>query len=212
MTKRKGETSYKETAFGIIPRSKLILLEIEGIKRAWDFVLKKNEKGKLPLTTEFIKEIHKIGFGWIFPKMGGKYRTIEVKVSNHIPPKFYLTPQLMVDFFEDLKIRIKHLPSIDEEIFLDELISLLAWSHNKFLWIHPFQDYNGRVGRLLNNIILLNLNLPPIKLNVDIKASRAKYIEALQLADNHDYSKLEDIIKKAITKATVNLKNKNNFK
>ena len=32
MAKRPGETSYKETAFGIIPRSKLIPLEIEGIK------------------------------------------------------------------------------------------------------------------------------------------------------------------------------------
>ncbi|MBU3925264.1 hypothetical protein KJ854_05005, partial [Patescibacteria group bacterium] len=63
MAKNKGETSYKETAFGIIPRSKLISLEAEGIKKAWDFVLKKSEKGKLPLNSDFIKEIHKIGFG-----------------------------------------------------------------------------------------------------------------------------------------------------
>lgn len=208
MAKRKGETTYKETAFGIIPRSKLIPLEIEGIKRAWDFVLRKNEKGNLPLTSEFIKELHKIGFGWIFPKMGGKYRTIEVTVSKHTPPNFYLVPQLIVEFFEDLKIRLKHLPKIDEEIFLDELISLLAWSHNRFLWIHPFQDYNGRIGRLLINIILLNLNLPPINLNVDTKTSREKYINALQLGDNHDYSELENLMKKAIAKAIVNLKNK----
>ena len=44
MSKRLGETSYKETAFGIIPRSKLIPLEIEGIKKAWEFVLKINSK------------------------------------------------------------------------------------------------------------------------------------------------------------------------
>ena len=157
---------------------------------------------------EFIKRLHKIGFAWIFPKMGGKYRNIEVMVSKHTPPKFYLIPQLMVEFSEDLKTRIKYLPKIDEENFLDELISLLAWSHNKFLWIHPFQDYNGRIGRLLNNIILLKLNLPPINMNIDTKSSRAKYIEALQLADNHNYSKLEDIMKKAIVKAIASLKNK----
>ena len=29
----KGSTSYKETSFGIIPRSKLIKLELEGIKK-----------------------------------------------------------------------------------------------------------------------------------------------------------------------------------
>lgn len=92
MPRRKGETSYKETAFGIIPRSKLIPLEIEGIKKAWDFVIKKRAKGKLPLTTKFIKAAHKIGFGWIFPDLGGEYRKIEVKASKHTPPKFYLIP------------------------------------------------------------------------------------------------------------------------
>src|SRR4030042_1853662 len=179
MAKRKGETSYRETAFGIIPRSKLIPLEIEGIKKAWDFVLKKNGKGKLPLTPEFIKQMHKTGFGWIFPKMGGKYRIIDVKVSKHIPPKYYLVPQLTVEFSKDLKKRIKHLPKIEDEKFLDKLVSLLAWSHHKFLWIHPFQDYNGRIGRLLNNVILLNLNLPPVELKVETAAGRNRYVKAL---------------------------------
>ena len=206
MAKNIGETSYKETAFGIIPRSKLIPLEIQGIEKAWDFVLKENEKGKLPLTPDFIKEIHKIGFGWIFPEMGGKLRTIEVTVSNHTPPKFYLIPQLMEDFTNDLQTRIEHLPKIEDERFLDELISLLAWSHHRFLWIHPFKDYNGRIARLLNNIILLNLNLPPIELKVETKSGRKKYIEALQSADNHDYSKLEKIVKSAIEEATQELK------
>lgn len=208
MAKRKGETSYKETAFGIIPRSKLIPLEIEGIKKAWDFVLRKNEKGKLPLTPEFIKQIHKVGFGWIFPKMGGKYRAIEVKVSKHIPPKFYLVPQLMVEFTQDLQMRIKHLPKIEDEKFLDELVSLIAWAHHRFSWIHPFQDYNGRIGRLLNNVILLNLNLPPIELKVETTLGRNKYVKALQLADNHDYSRLEKIIRTAIEESIKEL----NFK
>lgn len=44
MPKKIVETSYKETTFGIIPRSKLTPLEIEGIKRAWDFILKKSSK------------------------------------------------------------------------------------------------------------------------------------------------------------------------
>lgn len=198
MAKRKGETSYKETAFGIISRSKLIPLEIEGIKRAWVFVLRKNEKGKLPLTPEFINQLHKVGFGWIFPNLGGKYRNIEVTVSKHIPPKFFLVPQLMVEFTDDLRTRMNHLPKIENEEFLDELVSLLAWAHHKFAWIHPFQDYNGRIGRLLNNIILLNLNLPPIEMKVETTAGRNSYVKALQLADKHDYSKLEKIIRSAI--------------
>jgi len=212
MAKRLGETSYKETAFGIIPRSKLILLEIEGIKRAWDFVLKKSAQNKLPLTTSFIKRIYQVGFGWIFPELGGKFRNIDVTVSKHIPPKFYLVPQEMDNFTKDLQVRIKHLPKIDDEKFLNELIYLLAWSHHKFLWIHPFQDYNGRIGRLLINIILLNLNLPPIELKVETTAGRKNYVKALQLADSHNYTKLESIFNSAINEMVKELgsKNKNN--
>jgi len=206
MAKREGETSYKETAFGIIPRSKLIPLEIEGIKKAWYFVLKKRMKGKLPLTAKFLKEIHKVAFGWIFPSAGGAYRKIEVKVSKHMPPKFYLIPQLMEDFTKDLQTRIKHLPKIENENFLDKLIALIAWAHHRFLWIHPFQDYNGRIGRLLNNIILLNLDLPPIELQVETVSGRKKYVRALQNADNHDYTKLEKIIRSAINEAAEELK------
>ena len=206
MLKKQGETSYKETAFGIIPRSKLIYLEVEGIKKAWDFVLEKRRKNKLPITPEFLEQIHKVGFGWIFPNMGGKFRKIDVTVSKHTPPRFFLVPQLMVDFTKDLQVRIEKLPGINEKDFLKELISLLAWAHHRFLWIHPFCDYNGRIARLLNNIILLNLSLPPIELKVETLSGRRKYIKALQLSDNYDYSQLEKIIKSALIEAAKSLK------
>ena len=196
--KKQGETSYKETAFGIISRSKLIPLEIEGIKRAWDFVLRYRRKGKLPITPAFIRKLHQIGFGWIFPKTAGKFRVIEVVVSNHTPPKFYLLPELMENFCKDTQTRIKNLPKIDGPNFLEKLIELLSWAHHRFLWIHPFQDYNGRIARLLNNLILLNLNLPPIELKVETKMGRQKYIKALQSADKGNYSHLNNIIKKAV--------------
>ena len=37
-TKPKGATSFKETKFGIIPRSKLVKLEAEGVKRELQFL------------------------------------------------------------------------------------------------------------------------------------------------------------------------------
>ncbi|MDP3900604.1 MAG: Fic family protein [bacterium] len=86
----------------------------------------------------------------------------------------------------------------------------MALSHdqNLFLWIHPFQDYNGRIGRLLINIILLNLNLPPIELKVETTAGRKNYIKALQLADDHNYTKLNNILKSAIDEMAKELNSK----
>jgi len=207
MKKKIGETSYKETVFGIIPRSKLIPLEIEGIKRAWDFVIKRSSHSKINITPDLIQKLHEVGFKWIFPKYGGEFRKIEVEVSNHIPPKFYLIPQFILDYTNDLEIRLKNLPELKNKNFIKELISLIAWAHHRFLWIHPFQDYNGRIGRLLNNIICINLNLPPIELKVETKAGRKRYIEALQQADNGNYKALEKIIRSAIEESVREIEN-----
>jgi Fic family protein len=198
MTKRQGETSYKETAFGIIPRSKLIPLEIEGIKKDWDFVLQKRKKKKISITPSFIRKLHQIGFAWIFPKDGGNFRKVEVTVSDHRPPKYYLVPQLIDNYCKDLTERLRYLPTLNKVNFLEELIHFLAWAHHRFLWIHPFKDYNGRIARLLTNIILLNLDLPPIELKVETKVGRERYIKALKNADKGNFSNLETLIEEAI--------------
>ena len=207
MKKKIGETSYKETAFGIIPRSKLIPLEIEGTKRAWDFVMGRLKAGKIAFSPDLVRQIHKIGFGWIFPEMAGKFRKIDVMVSNHIPPKFYLVDQLMVEFIQDLKARLKYLPKIENSKFIDGLIALLAWAHHRFLWIHPFADYNGRIGRVLYNIILLDLNLPPIELKVETETGRKRYVEALAKADKGDYKGLKKFIRSAIEESIKEIEN-----
>ena len=55
---------------------------------------------------------------------------------------------------------------------------LAAVVHNQFENIHPFQDGNGRVGRLLLNNILLKHDLPP--LNIELR-NRSQYYAALQV-------------------------------
>lgn len=80
-TKPKGATSFKETAFGILPRSKLIPLETQGTKKALDYIVKLSNK-KVKVTPELIKNIHREGFGFIFPDWAGTFRTIDVTVGG----------------------------------------------------------------------------------------------------------------------------------
>jgi len=148
-----------------------------------------------------LQQVHEIGFGWIFPEMGGKFRMIDVTVSSHKPPSYYEIPELMKNFCDDVETRIKHLPKIKEQNYLEGLIELLAWTHHRFLWIHPFQDYNGRIGRLLINIILLDLALPAIELKVETIAHRKRYIKALQTADQGNLILLEGMIEQALQEA-----------
>lgn len=61
----------------------------------------------------------------------GKWRTCQVYVGSYIPPK----PQLITKQMETF---CRQWPIMD------------SWqAHNLFERIHPFQDLNGRVGRLL---------------------------------------------------------------
>jgi len=59
---------------------------------------------------------------------------------------------------------------------------LAAVVHNQFESIHPFQDGNGRVGRLLLNNILIKQGLPPV--NIELR-NRGEYYAALQAYEQH---------------------------
>lgn len=204
-TKPKSATSFKETAFGIISRSQLLPLEAQGVKKALEYIIKISDK-KPPITPDLIKDIHKVGFGFIFPDWAGKFRLIEVTVGSYSPPTYYEIPQLVKSLCDDLAERLKHLPSaFEQEQYLAQVISLLAWFQHRLVWIHPFPDYNGRIARLLTNLLHLNLELPIIEIKADTKEDRERYIKAMKEADNGDLTKLENLLAQALKENLENL-------
>ncbi|MBI4029073.1 MAG: Fic family protein [Candidatus Blackburnbacteria bacterium] len=197
-TKPKEATSHKETAFGILPRSKIISLEARGVKKALQHIIKLGEENT-KITPQLIYEIHKVAFGSIFPDWAGKFRTINVKVGDYEPPHYSKVPELVKMFCDDLEERLKYLPDRkEEERFLAEVVGLLAWFQHRFVWIHPFKDYNGRMGRLLTNLLALNTRLPVLEIKADTGKDREHYVNAMKAADSHDLTKLEKLVSEAL--------------
>src|SRR3989339_1998924 len=193
-TKPKGATTYKETAFGIISRSELLKLELEGTKRGLIFV---GKNYKEDITPEFILRVHNTAFGWIFPEWAGKYRSIRVEFSGKEPVLPHQIPEQILNLCADLNERLNNLNKNDEA-YIENVVSLLAWFQHRFVWIHPFQDYNGRVARMITIQILLRMELPPIEIKAESNTDRQKHLNAMYSADEGNYEKLEKLIESAL--------------
>lgn len=199
MTKPKGATSYRETSFGVLPRTKLLPLELAGTKKGLEYLhdlIKLH--GKAAITSDLVCKLHDVSFGWIFPKWAGKYRMIQVTFSGKEAPPYYQVPELVLNLCIDLSVRLIHLPKRQNEEFIIRVVELLAWFQHRFVFIHPFQDYNGRTARMLTIFILLQLNLPPIELKAETGADRKRYLAAMQKADTGNYEPLEILMSTAL--------------
>lgn len=67
-------------------------------------------------------------------------------------------------------------------------LKLAAEFHARFERIHPFEDGNGRTGRVLLNAILLEYGYPPLIIR---KTARVAYFSSLEAFDNNHKGKLE---------------------
>jgi cell filamentation protein, protein adenylyltransferase len=70
-----------------------------------------------------------------------------------------------------------------------------AIAHHGFEAVHPFRDGNGRTGRLLMNLILMQDGYPPALL---LQEWRLAYLEALAVADTGRYGPLANLIGRAV--------------
>ena len=134
-----------------------------------------------------------------FPAMGRKYRKIQVTFSDKEAPPYFQVPELVSNLCDDLAERLKHLPQQESEEFILEMVRLLAWFQHRFVFIHPFQDYNGRTARMLTILILLKFDLPPIEIQAEKGSDRENYLTAMKEADKGDYSLLEQLLGQALS-------------
>ncbi len=91
---------------------------------------------------------------------------------------------------EHVDAEIDNLIVIYDELTKKKVNPLIVatWVHHAFTTIHPFQDGNGRVVRLIASLIFIKNNYFPI--TVLREEAKIKYIKALELAHNGEPQKL----------------------
>lgn len=148
-------------------------LEAVGHKDAFLYV-QELVKDRVPFSENVIKRIHTLVL-MDRPDDRGIYRRIPVRIMGayHTPPEPMLVPEQMEKLIAEFSKKKLH------------PIESAALFHLKFEGIHPFIDGNGRTGRLIMNLFLMQNGYPPINVKF---ADRKRYYEAFDsyYRDNND--------------------------
>lgn len=199
-----NQLSYGETVaflnFGLTAKGKPFKdhLDIKGHNEAIGFMLQLIKEDR-PLSESDIKDLHKIilvepYFSKTISPQGIEFQK-EIKIGqyktspNHVKTvsgdtHYYTNPEevafemnSLLEWYRNAESENLH-PVITSAVF-----------HHKFTSIHPFDDGNGRLARILSNFILLKHQYPVLVIK---NKDKTLYYSALNIADNGIY---EDLIK-----------------
>lgn len=168
-------------------------LDIQGHNAAIDFLLQMIQDER-PLTETDIRGLHEVilgephkiaaqtADGMPTTKMltSGEYK----KLPNHVQTRtgeihYYATPEETPAKMNDL---MQWYSTVIEDKSVHPIV-VAALFHHRFVAIHPFDDGNGRMTRILMNLILMRSSYPVAVIKNDDKDN---YYSLLSRADNRD--------------------------
>ena len=163
-----------------------------------------NDSEKFPLVIRLIKEMHKILLNNVrgSSKDPGNFKRLQNYISSGSTISFTPVAPELTD---------KFMGNLENDIHFDEIQILVqsAIIHAQFEMIHPFQDGNGRIGRLLIPLFLYYkeyLPYPTFYMSSYFEANRKDYIINLSnISKNKDWKNwIEFYLKGIIEQAKLN--------
>ncbi|VAX37766.1 hypothetical protein MNBD_UNCLBAC01-1484 [hydrothermal vent metagenome] len=162
------------------------LFEAKNLARVVSYIGTKAKEQELSL--EVILFLYKMLLANIRDDIAGRFRKDNewVRVGNHIA----LDPKQVVQSLEKMLVQYY-------SIFNEHIIKKIAFLHLTFEYIHPFVDGNGRIGRVINNYLLIREGFVPINIKF---IDRKLYYDAFEEFDRKEKTSImEEIVGKALT-------------
>ncbi len=162
------------------------IFEAKNLARVVSYIHTKATTHELDIETMLL--LHKMLLSNIRDDVAGRFRKDDewVRVGAHIAAD----PKDVVKKIEDMFVKYH---STDTE----NIIRRIALLHLMFENIHPFVDGNGRIGRIINNYMLIRNGYVPI--NIKFMDRKLYYNAFNEFDTNTKTSIMEGIVGKAIT-------------
>lgn len=142
------------------------LFAVKGCYEGHCYALEEFSKGR-SFDQDFLKDVHERTALDIQPANRGIYRIAPVYIRGSIT-----VPAAP----ESVRPRMNDLMVAYDQSKLPLALKAVAF-HAMFENIHPFRDGNGRTGRTVLNMMLIDAGYPPIAIRCE---SKARYFEALE--------------------------------
>lgn len=178
-----------DNLLGLTDKNLLNEYEAKGIAKAELYVFGLDTE--IDISTMLVLSIHKTAFEELYD-WAGKWRNVNVTVGQLIPPEPAQIIHLMYQFIDNLNFKM----SVSKT--QDEIVETLIYAHYEFVKIHPFNNGNGRTGRLLMNLITMKFGYKPLELYKREGESRKMYIKAMQEADKGNFNLLDSLIRQEL--------------
>lgn len=153
----------------------------------------------IPLTKNYILQLHKILYSHMNNPIAGQTKTVQNYISATYPDghtEVLFTPLDPFETPEALERLCEEYNRVIGNLEVEPLIAIPVYIHD-FLCIHPFNDGNGRMSRLLTTLLLYRSGFyvgKYISLEAKIAKNKDLYYEALGKAQDGWHEGEEDVV------------------
>ena len=153
----------------------------------------------IPLSKNYILQLHKIMYSHMHNPMAGQTKNVQNYISATFPDgnsKILFTPLAPFETLEALDRICEEYNKVIGNMELEPLIAIPIFIHD-FLCIHPFNDGNGRMSRLLTTLLLYRSGFyvgKYISLEAKIAKNKDLYYAALSRAQHGWHEGTEDVV------------------
>lgn len=153
----------------------------------------------IPLTRNYILQLHKIMYSHMNNPLAGQTKNVQNYISATYPDghtEILFTPLAPFETPEALDRICEEYNKVIGNMELEPLIAIPIFIHD-FLCIHPFNDGNGRMSRLLTTLLLYRCGFyvgKYISLEAKIAKNKDLYYDALNRAQHGWHEGNEDVV------------------